>query len=74
MTVEIRTTVFRDLPEWLEEFTENLDNTGVPAPAHSSQDSDSDRTTKSGLKIKEAQYLYSLPKIPKIAMSACEPK
>ena len=40
----------RDLPEWLEEFTENLEDTDVPAlretPANTSQDSDSERPTK----------------------------
>ena len=36
----------RDLPEWLEEFTDNLEDTVVPALAHVSQDSDSERPTK----------------------------
>ena len=36
----------RDLPEWLEEFTENLGDTEVRAHAHISHDSDSDRPTK----------------------------
>ena len=40
----------RDLPDWLEEFTENLEGKEVPAsrdtPANTSQDSDSERTTK----------------------------
>ena len=36
----------RDLPEWLEEFTDNLEDTELPAPAHISQDSDSERPTK----------------------------
>ena len=31
----------RDLPEWLEEFTENLEDTEVVAPAHISHSSDS---------------------------------
>ena len=31
----------RDLPEWLQEFTENLEDTETPVPAHVSQDSDS---------------------------------
>ena len=33
----------RDLPEWLEAFTENLEDTEVPALAHTSHDSDSER-------------------------------
>ena len=36
----------RDLPEWLEEFTHNLEDTEVPAPAHVSQDTESERPTK----------------------------
>ena len=35
-----------DLPEWLEEFTDNLEYTELPASAHSSQDLDSGRPTK----------------------------
>ena len=35
----------RDLPQWLEEFTDNLEDTEVPAPAHISQDSDSEYPT-----------------------------
>ena len=36
----------RDLPVWWEEFTDNLEDTGVHAQAHFSRDSDSERTTK----------------------------
>ena len=36
----------RVLPEWLEEFTDNLEVSEVQAPAHNSQDSDSERPTK----------------------------
>ena len=36
----------RYLPEWLEKFTENLEDTEVPAPAHISHDSGSERPTK----------------------------
>ena len=36
----------RDLPEWLEEFAENLEDTEMPAPAHISRDSDLERPTK----------------------------
>ena len=38
--------VLRDLHEWLEEFTDNLEDTEVHAPAHISQDSDSERLSK----------------------------
>ena len=36
----------RDLPEWLEEFTDNLEDTEMLVPAHSSHDSDSERPAK----------------------------
>ena len=36
----------RDLPEGLEEFTENLEDTEARAPAHITHGSDSERTTK----------------------------
>ena len=36
----------RDLPEWLEEFADNLQDTEVHAPAHISEDSDSEGFTK----------------------------
>ena len=36
----------RDLPEWLEEFTDNLEGTEVPALAGTSHESDSERLTK----------------------------
>ena len=35
----------RDLPQCPEEFTDNLEDTEVPAPAHISRDSDSERLT-----------------------------
>ena len=35
----------RDLPEWVEGFTENLGDAEVPAPAHIARDSDSERPT-----------------------------
>ena len=40
----------RDLPEWSEEFTDNLENAEMPAPAHISQDSDSERRTEVALR------------------------
>ena len=36
----------RDFPEWLQEFTDNLEDTEVPASAYISHDSDSERLTK----------------------------
>ena len=36
----------RDLPVWLQEFTEKLEDTDVPAPANTSHDSDSEHLAK----------------------------
>ena len=36
----------RDLSEWLEEFTDNLEDTEVPSPANTSHDPDSERPAK----------------------------
>ena len=36
----------RSLPDWLEEFTDNVEDTEMPAPAHISHDSDWERPTK----------------------------
>ena len=36
----------RYLPGWLEEFTDDLEDTELLAPAHISQDSDLERPTK----------------------------
>ena len=47
----------RDLPEWLEEFTDNLEDTKVLAPAHISQDSDSERPTKVVSKSRRHSFL-----------------
>ena len=35
----------RDLPEWLQEFTDNLEDTEMLAPAHISHDPNSERPT-----------------------------
>ena len=56
----------RNLPEWLEEFTDNLEDTELPASAHSSQGLRFGTSSESGLEIKETQYLYSLSKRPKL--------
>ena len=68
--------MLRDLPERLEEFTENFEDEGVLAsrdrPANTSHDSDSERSYKSG--TQEAPYLYSLPEKAEIAKSAREPR
>ena len=50
------------VPEWPEDFTENLEIAEVLAPADISHDSDLERPYESG--ITEAQYFYSLPKRP----------
>ena len=54
----------RDLPEWLEEIRDNLDDAEVPASAYISHTLRSGTSYESG--IKEAQYLYSLLKRPKL--------
>ena len=46
------------LPEWLEEFTENPEDAEVPATAHISHDSDSERPTKVAPR---KHSIYSLP-------------
>ena len=45
-TMRQRKNRLRDLAEWLEEFTDNLEDTEMPAPAHISHDTDSERPTK----------------------------
>ena len=50
----------RDLPEWLEGFTDNLEDTKMPALAHFSQDSDSERPSKVALR-KHSIYTH-IPK------------
>ena len=42
----LRAQQLRDHPECFEEFTENLEDTETPVPAHVSQDLDSERPTK----------------------------
>ena len=52
----------RDLPEWLEEFTDNLEDTETPVPAHVSQDSDSERPAKVASKIRRHSIFTHFPK------------
>ena len=52
----------RDLPEWLEEFTDNLEDTEVHAPAHISEDSDSERLTKVVSKSRKHSIYTHFPK------------
>ena len=52
----------RDLPEWLEEFTDNLEDTVMPVPAYSSRDSDSDRPTKVVSKLRKHSFCTHFPK------------
>ena len=53
----------RDLPEWLEEFTENIEDTEVPATAQSSG-LRFGTSYESG--VQEAQYVCTLPERPKL--------
>ena len=52
----------RDLPEWLEEFADYLEDTEVQAPAHMSQDSDSERPTKVVSKSRKHSIRTHFPK------------
>ena len=52
----------RDLLEWLGEFTDNLEGTEVSAPAHISQDSNSERTTKVVSKSRKHSIYTHFPK------------
>ena len=61
----------RDLPERLEEFTENLEDTEVRAPAHISHDSDSERPTKV---VSRKHRIFMHFQKAEIAKSACEPR
>ena len=48
--------------EWLEPFTDYLEDTETPAPAQISQDSDSDRTTKVAGKFRKHRICTHFPK------------
>ena len=61
-TIENSDDRLRDLPEWLEEFTDNLEDTQVHAPAHISQDSDSERPTKVVSKSRKQSVKTHFPK------------
>ena len=61
----------RDLPEWLEEFTDNLEDAEVSAIANTSQDSDSERPTK--VATRKHSICTHFPKKTEIAKSANEP-
>ena len=47
-----------DFLEWLEKFTGNIEDTEVPAPAHNSQDLDSESLAKAA--TRKHSVLYSL--------------
>ena len=53
--------LLRDLLEWLEEFTDNLEDTEMPVPAHISQDSDSERLTKVVSKSRKHSIFIHFP-------------
>ena len=63
--IEIRTRL-RDLPELLAEFTDNLEDTQVHAPAHISQDSDSESLTKVVSKSRKHSVCTHFPKRPNL--------
>ena len=45
-----------DLPLWSEDSTDNLEATELPAPAHSSRESDLEHPVEVAEKIEEAQH------------------
>ena len=51
-----------DLPFWLQDFTDDLILTGVQAPAHISQDSNSEHFTKVATKSKKHSIFTHFPK------------
>ena len=61
----------RDFPEWLAEFTENLEDTEVPATSHISHDSGSERPTK--VPSRKHIIFTHFPR-DRIAKYACEPR
>ena len=69
VTIRASEDRLRDLQEWFEEFTENLEDTEVPAPAHISHDSDSERPQK--WQAGSTVFCVISPKI-EIAKHACE--
>ena len=52
----------RCLPEYLEEFTDNLEDIDLPAPTHFSQDSGSERPTKVVSKSRKHSIYTHFPK------------
>ena len=62
----------RDVPMWLEEFTENLEDTELPALANISHDSDPERAF---FKVASRSTVFALTsRKTDIAKSASEPK
>ena len=66
----------QDVPEWLQNFTENLEDPEIPAPAHiSREDSDSEHPTKvvEKSKLGSVVFIFTSQKT-EIAKYACGPK
>ena len=59
----------RHLPAWLEEFTDNLEDTEVLTPAHMSQESDSERSSK--VESMSRKHGVHASQKTEIATSAC---
>ena len=55
MAIENDDDRLRNLPEWFEEFTDNLEDAEVPSPAHFSG-LRFGTSYESGIKIKEVEY------------------
>ena len=74
MRDEMRTTVCEILPEWPEEFAENLEDTELLASEHISQDSDSERPTTVVSKSRKHSIYTHFTHYRNCEPSACEPK
>ena len=64
----------RDLPEWLEEFTDDLEDTELHAPARISQDSDLERSYECGIKNQGSTVFIPNPQKTDIAKSVRGPE
>ena len=61
----------RDLPESLQEFTDNLEDAEVPAPANTSHDSESERPTEAASRKRS---IYTHFPWTEVAKCASEPR
>ena len=62
MTIRDAEERLRNLPEWLEEFTDSLEDTETPVLAHVSQDTDSERPAKVASRTRRHSIFTHFPK------------